>query len=133
MPSTEGIKEASSTGDKPAPNLPEKAPIVESRLNITNTVLKFLVDQTLCASLNTVGFSAGMAGIKGASTSQAVQIAKQDFWPMMSAGWRLWPFVSLANYSVVKTVEARQLVGSCAGLVWGVYLSLVSARKQGSN
>lgn len=129
VPSKQGIEEASSAGDSPAPALEEKKPIVERRLNVTNTIIKFLIDQTLCASLNTIGFSAGMAGIKGASTSQAMQIAKQDFWPMMSAGWRLWPFVSLANYSVVKTVEARQFVGSCAGLVWGIYLSLISAGK----
>ena len=34
--------------------------------------------------------------------------------------------VSAVNFSVVRSVAGRQLVGSLAGMVWGVYLSLVA-------
>lgn len=77
------------------------------------------------ATLNTLGFSAGMATIRGANTQVAWQKAKEEYWPVMRAGWKLWPWVSLANFSLVKTVEMRQLVGGLAGLVWGVYLSIL--------
>lgn len=71
-------------------------------------------------------FSFVLAGFKGADLRQAVQISKQDFWPLMVASWKLWPVVSLLNFTTIKTVEGRQLFGSLAGMVWNVYLSLVA-------
>lgn len=56
--------------------------------------------------------------------AQAAQLAQQDFWPLMSAGWKLWPLVSAVNFTVVKSVETRNLVGSLAGMGWNIYLSL---------
>lgn len=50
--------------------------------------------------------------------------AKGEYWPLMLAGWKLWPLVSVISFSVVKSVEGRNLLGSFAGLVWGIYLSL---------
>jgi protein Mpv17 len=70
-------------------------------------------------------FSLVMAGLKGASWEQAVQIAREDFWGLVMAGWRLWPLVSAINYTFVRTVGMRALVGNLAGVGWSVYLSLV--------
>lgn len=53
-------------------------------------------------------------------------IARQDFWGLMKAGWKLWPAVSMLNFTVVRSVTARQLVGNLAGMGWNVYLSLVA-------
>jgi hypothetical protein len=47
----------------------------------------------------------------------------QDFRPMLFAGYRVWPVVCLLNLVVVP-FDHRQLVGSIAGLGWGVFLSL---------
>lgn len=55
--------------------------------------------------------------------------AEQEFVPMMIAGYKLWPMVSLAGYGGLKSVEARQLLGSCAGLGWNVFLSLKASGK----
>ena len=44
----------------------------------------------------------------------------------MKAGWKLWPAVSMLNFTVVRSVTARQLVGNLAGMGWSVYLSLVA-------
>ncbi len=43
---------------------------------------------------------------------------------MIVAGYKFWPIVTLLNLIVVP-VEQRMLVGGLAGLVWGVYLSLL--------
>lgn len=51
-----------------------------------------------------------------------------DFWPMIFAGWKLWPIVSLVNYTFIKTVAGRNLLGSLAGMVWGIYLSLIAGK-----
>ncbi|KAJ4298731.1 hypothetical protein N0V88_003763 [Collariella sp. IMI 366227] len=54
--------------------------------------------------------------------------AKTEFWPLVKAGWRFWPMVSLINFVFLTSVQARSLVGSLAGLGWGVYISLVTAQ-----
>jgi hypothetical protein len=50
---------------------------------------------------------------------------RQDFWPIMLAGFKLWPFVSILNFTVVPA-DKRLLVGSLFGVIWAVYLSLMS-------
>ena len=49
----------------------------------------------------------------------------QDFTPLMVAGFKIWPLVSLLNFTVVP-VEKRLLVSNLFGALWGVYLSLVA-------
>jgi len=51
----------------------------------------------------------------------------KNTYPMMSAGWKLWPIVSLFNFTVVPA-QKRVLVGSIVGLFWGIYLSLLTSR-----
>lgn len=100
--------------------------MLESKLSVGNTVVKFMLDQTLCAATNTLLFSFVFAGFRGVGYAEAVQVSMEELWPLMVAGWKFWPFVSALNYTVVRSVEGRTLVGSLAGLVWGVYLSLVT-------
>jgi protein Mpv17 len=95
-------------------------------LHIPNTIIKFLLDQTIGAAVNNFMFSFIFAGFNGANFEQAVQISKQDFWALMWAGWKLWPAVSAINFTVVKSVQTRNLVGSLAGMIWTVYLSLIA-------
>jgi protein Mpv17 len=69
-------------------------------------------------------FSLAFAGFNGLSYAEAWSEAKEQYLPLMLAGWKLWPLVSLVGFSLVKSVEGRNLLGSLAGLGWGVYLSL---------
>lgn len=48
-----------------------KGVVVEKKLNIQNTVLKIVADQTLAAAINTVAFLAIIPILRGASTGQA--------------------------------------------------------------
>jgi hypothetical protein len=56
------------------------------------------------------------------------EAAKADFAPLIYAGWKLWPAVSIVNFAAIKTVEGRNLVGALAGVVWGIYMSLIAAQ-----
>ncbi len=121
------------TGEKEAmtetstPSHPAKAAKKATRkLNMTNTSIKFLLDQTLGAAVNTVIFIAGIALLRGASPDSLGQKVQEGFWPMIRAGQKLWPMVSVAQFTVVP-FEWRTLVGSCVGLVWGVIVSLMSS------
>ncbi|KAJ6442206.1 mpv17 / PMP22 family domain-containing protein [Purpureocillium lavendulum] len=95
-------------------------------LNIANTVAKFLLDQTLGAAVNTVLFICLMDYMKTSSFANARTNLEKDFWPMLFAGYKVWPFVCLLNLTIVP-FEYRILVGSTAGLAWGVYINLMYA------
>lgn len=96
-------------------------------LDKSNTVKKFFLDQTISATLNTVGYIAAIAAYRGKDTASIIDEVRRDFWPLMQAGWKLWPMVSLLNFTVIP-LSKRTLVGSLAGLGWGIYMSLLAAR-----
>jgi protein Mpv17 len=125
VPSTSALKAAASSNEKELDREQKSHEILEPKLSIPNTIIKFVLDQTIGAAANTLLFSVIFAGFKGASMQQAVQIAQQDFWSLMVAGWKLWPLVSAVNFTIVKSVETRNLVGSLAGMAWNIYLSLL--------
>ncbi|KAK4073405.1 uncharacterized protein Triagg1_5231 [Trichoderma aggressivum f. europaeum] len=87
--------------------------VVKDRLNLTNTAIKFILDQSISAPLNTVAFLYLMGGMAFQSNAQIWSNIQNDFWPMLIAGYRVWPLVGLLNLSVVP-FDYRQLVGSTA-------------------
>ncbi|KAJ8532392.1 hypothetical protein K7X08_012315 [Anisodus acutangulus] len=53
---------------------------------------------------------------------------KATFFPMLTAGWKLWPFAHLITYGVVP-VEQRLLWVDCVELIWVTILSTYSNEK----
>ncbi|KAJ6788030.1 hypothetical protein PWT90_06225 [Aphanocladium album] len=132
------------TDDKPAP---------PSALSKRNTAIKFLLDNTLGAAVNTLLFSTFTRSLRMASSpapritnvTKAVSYwvspnavdfsrvdfdlvwaeAKEEFLPLIFAGYKLWPMISLINFSLVKSVQGRNLLGALAGVGWGVYILLL--------
>ncbi|KAH7175547.1 hypothetical protein EDB81DRAFT_10219 [Dactylonectria macrodidyma] len=142
----------------PAPPHPKKSddPPAPPKLSIRNTLIKLFLDQTVGATLNTLLFSNYVHALRLAlhpvpritsvfkaitywTSPGTVDLARvnwdrvwaaslDEFWPILVAGWKLWPAVSLINFSAIKTVQGRNLVGSLAGVVWGIYMSMISAQ-----
>ncbi|KAJ0123125.1 hypothetical protein N8I77_010199 [Diaporthe amygdali] len=155
VPSSEAIKSASRSNEKELDREAREGKLVETKLDVPHTIIKFILDQTVGAAFNTLMFSFFTHSIKQAMAHrplttdpsagiafltsgkaidysqvdwrQVLELAKLEFYPIMVAGLSLWPAVSLFNFVVVKTVEGRNLVGSLAGVVWGVYMSLFAA------
>lgn len=124
-------------------------------LSKRNTAIKFLLDQTVGAAVNTLLYSTFTRSLRRASShapritslSKAVSYwlspdavdfsqvdfelvwaeAKEEFWPLVLAGSKLWPFVSLVNFTLIKSVQGRNLLGALAGVIWGIYICLFSA------
>lgn len=94
------------------------------QLNVKNTAIKFALDQTVGAAVNTVLFIAGIGLIRGQSLNFVLKDVQEQFWPMIFAGQKLWPLVSILCFTLVP-LQYRMLVGNIAGVIWGVYLSLV--------
>nr|GEZ08204.1 peroxisomal membrane 22 kDa (Mpv17/PMP22) family protein [Tanacetum cinerariifolium] len=53
---------------------------------------------------------------------------KATFWPMLTAGWKLWPFAHIITYGVVP-IEQRLLWVDCVELIWVTILSTLSNEK----
>ncbi|XP_020229353.1 protein SYM1 [Cajanus cajan] len=53
---------------------------------------------------------------------------KSTFFPLLTAGWKLWPFAHLITYGVVP-VEQRLLWVDCVELIWVTILSTYSNEK----
>lgn len=66
-----------------------------------------------------------MALLRGRSWSTIYREIQAQFWPMIFAGQKLWPAVSILSFTIVP-LEHRMLFGSVAGVLWGVYLSLIA-------
>lgn len=159
VPSREAVRSASRSNEKELDREAREGKLVEDKLSVPNTTIKFVLDQSVGAAVNTLAFSLFTHSIQqamshrttGAGESAAFLVsgwgmsggpvdysqvdwrlvleeAKTEFIPIMKAGWGLWPWVSLFNFVVVKSIEVRSLIGAVAGMVWGVYMSLISAR-----
>ncbi|KAL2007370.1 hypothetical protein VTN00DRAFT_8808 [Thermoascus crustaceus] len=95
------------------------------RLNVRNTALKVVIDQTIGAAWNTVLFLTTMGILRGQDYDTVVEAIQKDFWPIMIAGFKMWPFVSILCFTVVPA-NRRLLVSSLFGVLWAIYLSLMS-------
>lgn len=130
-------------------------PKTEAKLSVTNTAIKLILDQTIGAVVNTLMFSMFHRPLKGALVdapretnvinalgfwnspgaidfsrvdwSQVWEASQAELVPIMVAGWKMWPAVSIINYTMIRTVEARNLLGGLAGIAWGTYMSLLVA------
>jgi len=96
----------------------------KKRLSKTNTAKKFVLDQTLGATVNTLLFIAVMSAFKGKDGKAIIRDCQRGFWPLAISGLKLWPMVSLLNLTIVP-VNRRVIVGSLVGLFWGIYVSLI--------
>lgn len=146
-PTKTAIASAAADDDKALDAKARRGQLVEPKLNVRNTVTKFLLDQTVGSTVNTLLFSMFMTsiqlamapGVPGGKTGAAaidygrvdwafvLAKSRAEFWSIIKAGWRLWPAVSLVNFTLVKSVQGRNLLGSLAGVVWGIYMSLFAA------
>ncbi|KAL4927503.1 Mpv17/PMP22 family protein [Aspergillus undulatus] len=98
----------------------------QPKINVWNTVAKIVVDQVIGGAWNTVAFIATMGMLRGHDYEVIKSDILNNFFPFMLAGLKLWPFVSILNFTVVPA-DQRLLVGNLFGVVWGVYLSLMAA------
>ncbi|KAJ5980153.1 hypothetical protein N7481_007451 [Penicillium waksmanii] len=122
FPST---KQVTEDKDKEKTTPADGKPGPKPRLNITNTIAKIVIDQVVGGAWNTVLFLATMGILRGLDAATIQSQIYSDFVPIMAAGLKLWPFVSVLNFTVVPA-DQRLLVGSLFGVVWAIYLSLVS-------
>ncbi|KAI2470135.1 hypothetical protein F4781DRAFT_430714 [Annulohypoxylon bovei var. microspora] len=157
-PTSAAVASAAANDEKELDREAKEGKLVEPKLNVANTAIKMILDQTIGAVVNTILFSLFMHSIQEAMVrplgtplsrpDQSVQYlfsrgaiayskvdwtgvaarSRAEFYPILVAGWKVWPIVSLINFAFIKSIEGRNLVGSLAGVGWGIYMSLIASR-----
>ncbi|KAF2873259.1 hypothetical protein BDV95DRAFT_605816 [Massariosphaeria phaeospora] len=120
-------------------NVPASAPLKEkpapaskashTQLSKRNVLIKFLLDQTIGAVVNTLLFLVFMGYVNAPQTAKqgtwniVGQEVKDKLYPMLKDGYKFWPAVSLTSFLWVP-VDKRVVFGCAVGVFWGIYLSL---------
>ncbi|KAI1473647.1 hypothetical protein F4774DRAFT_30815 [Daldinia eschscholtzii] len=158
IPTSVAVASAAANDEKALEKEEEEGNLVERKLHVGNTIIKMILDQTVGAVVNTFLFSLFIHSIQdamlrplGAPLSGPAKSAQYlfsrgaidysrvnwadvlarscaEFYGLLAAGWRVWPVVSLINFTFIKSIQGRNLVGGIAGVGWGIYMSLVTAR-----
>lgn len=90
--------------------------------------LKVAFDQTIWSAIwNSIYFIVlGLMRLE--SPISIFKELKATFWPLLTAGWKLWPFAHLVTYGLIP-VEQRLLWVDCVELIWVTILSTYSNEK----
>ena len=111
-------------------NEKKPAAAVQSETSKTNVLIKFLLDQSIGALVNTLMFLAYMAYVNTSSQdkqdiwSAIAKDCSDKTWPMMKDGYKFWPAISLISFVWIP-VDKRVVFGCSVGVIWGIYLSLM--------
>ncbi|CAA7047027.1 unnamed protein product [Microthlaspi erraticum] len=89
---------------------------------------KIAFDQTVWSAIwNTIYYTL-LGLLRFESPATVFSEIKTTFWPMITAGWKLWPLAHLVTYGVIP-VEQRLLWVDCIELIWVTILSTYSNEK----
>ncbi|XAR68373.1 hypothetical protein NMG60_11003473 [Bertholletia excelsa] len=89
---------------------------------------KVIFDQTAWAAVWNSIYYTVLGFLRFESPVSIFSELKATFWPMLTAGWKLWPFAHLITYGVIP-VEQRLLWVDCVELIWVTILSTYSNEK----
>ncbi|KAK8656588.1 hypothetical protein V6N13_098535 [Hibiscus sabdariffa] len=89
---------------------------------------KVIFDQTVWAAIWNSIYFVVLGFLRFESSNNIFKELKATFWPMLTAGWKLWPFAHVITYGVVP-VEQRLLWVDCVELIWVTILSTYSNEK----
>ncbi|KAI3989938.1 hypothetical protein MKX01_003641 [Papaver californicum] len=89
---------------------------------------KVAFDQTAWAALWNSIYFVVLGLLRVESPANIFGELKATFVPMLTAGWKLWPFAHLITYGVIP-VEQRLLWVDCVELIWVTILSTYSNEK----
>ncbi|KAF5726401.1 putative Peroxisomal membrane protein [Tripterygium wilfordii] len=92
---------------------------------------KVAFDQTVWSAVWNSIYFVVLGFLRLESPANIFSELKATFWPMLTAGWKLWPFAHLITYGVIP-IEQRLLWVDCVELIWVTILSTYSNEKSES-
>ncbi|KAI5456896.1 hypothetical protein BGZ63DRAFT_395066 [Mariannaea sp. PMI_226] len=92
-----------------------------------NIFLKLLLDQTFGLFVSGCIFLICTNFMRVQQLSGLLAVIRQRIFPLIKAGWHIWPLVAMCNFLWVP-VRSRVLVAVCVGFGWSIFLSIFANR-----
>ncbi|KAH7305605.1 hypothetical protein B0I35DRAFT_361983 [Stachybotrys elegans] len=93
-----------------------------------NVVAKTVIDQTIGLLISGTIFLTCTNFARVSSFAQLLAIIRERIWPLIRAGWHIWPLIAVCNFLWVP-VRSRVLVAVIVGFGWSIFLSIFANRK----
>ena len=87
--------------------------------------LKVAIDQTIYSSFYNVVFLGCCGLLAMRSPKRVFDDVREKFWPVLKAGWRLWPAAHIITYTVIPTTHKLLWVDTVE-VAWVTYLSYIA-------
>jgi hypothetical protein len=90
---------------------------VKTQMSKTNVLIKFILDQTFGAVVNTLMFLVFMGYVnasptaKGGAWNTVAREVQDKFYPMIMDGYKFWPGVSLISFLWIRGYFLGALLG----------------------
>lgn len=91
-------------------------------------LVKLVLDQTIGLFISGCVFLTCTNIARVSHPALVVGVIRARIWPLIRAGWHIWPLVALCNFLWVP-VRSRVLVAVCVGFGWSIFLSVFAMRK----
>lgn len=101
---------------------------LDPNISWRNTLAKLILDQTIGLLITSTVFLTVTNIARVPHPLLVFPIIRERLWPLIKAGWHLWPLVAICNFLWVP-VRQRVLVAVCVGFGWSIFLSIFSMRK----
>jgi hypothetical protein len=101
---------------------------LDPNISWRNTMAKLILDQTIGLLITSTFFLTITNIARVPHPLLVLPIIRERLWPLIKAGWHLWPLVAICNFLWVP-VRSRVLVAVCVGFGWSIFLSIFSMRK----
>lgn len=92
-----------------------------------NVLIKLVLDQTIGLFISGCIFLTCTNIARVPHPYMVLVVIRQRLWPLMQAGWHIWPLVTVCSFLWVP-VRSRVLVSVCVGFGWSIFLSVFAMR-----
>lgn len=90
--------------------------------------MKVAFDQTIWSAIWNSIYFITLGLLRFESPVRILKDLRETFFPLLTAGWKLWPFAHLITYGLVP-VEQRLLWVDCVEILWVTILSVFANEK----
>ncbi|BGP17451.1 hypothetical protein JCM10213_003266 [Rhodosporidiobolus nylandii] len=108
------------SGEKSGPGVMHEE---EVGVSVAQLAKRVAADQLGMAPVSLVIFLLSMSLLEGLDGEQMKQKLRDNYWPILSVNWQVWPILQLINFRFVP-LQYRVPFGSICGIVWTCFLSM---------
>ncbi|GAA5849041.1 hypothetical protein JCM8547_006421 [Rhodosporidiobolus lusitaniae] len=95
---------------------------VEVGVSVAQLAKRVAADQLGMAPISLVIFLLSMSLLEGLNAEETRQKIRDQYWPILSVNWQVWPILQLINFRYVP-LPYRVPFGSICGIAWTCFLS----------